>query len=173
MPRPLRVALCQFASAQGDVEANIARMESFVGQAAADKADLIVFPEFVLHGTAVSEQPHLAEQTEESMERLCRAAAKHSIDVVGGFVEKRQLHERDDALINVACYIDKTGTVLSRYTKKNLWHPERDYLEAGTDERHVFKTDKFVAGFLICWHVLKQVALTLTGTLPGPRPPER
>lgn len=54
MPRPVRIAICQFASeppTTGSVSNNFARLDTFVSSAAAQGAHLIVFPEYFLTGT--------------------------------------------------------------------------------------------------------------------------
>lgn len=53
MSRPVRIAICQFASespAEGSIESNFAKLESFVSAAASESANLIVFPEYFLTG---------------------------------------------------------------------------------------------------------------------------
>lgn len=55
MPRPVRIALCQFASVAPEDSPhasadNLARAHAFVAQAAAAKANLVVFPEYFISG---------------------------------------------------------------------------------------------------------------------------
>jgi predicted amidohydrolase len=53
MPRPVRIAICQFASelpTTGSVSNNFAKLTAFVSSAADQRADLIVFPEYFLTG---------------------------------------------------------------------------------------------------------------------------
>ena len=54
-----------------------------------------------------------------------------------------------------ACYfIDKSGEVLHRYRKKNLWHPERPHLDSDVETPHgAFDTPWGKVGMLICWDV--------------------
>lgn len=55
-------------------------------------------------------------------------------------------------LHNTAFFIEGgTGTVLGEYIKRNLWHPERDYLTAGKDDHGVFQTKWGKMGMMICW----------------------
>lgn len=55
-------------------------------------------------------------------------------------------------LSNNAYYIDRTGTLLGTYRKKNLWHPEREYFVKGKDDHAIFETEEFgKVGLLICW----------------------
>ncbi|ORX40909.1 carbon-nitrogen hydrolase [Kockovaella imperatae] len=59
----------------------------------------------------------------------------------------------EPTLHNTAFFIDENGRVLGEYIKKNLWHPERDYLTAGEESHEVFDTKWGKAGFLICWDI--------------------
>lgn len=54
------------------------------------------------------------------------------------------------ALENEAFLIDTQGEVCGRYVKRNLWHPERDYLSPGSEKGQVFDTPWGKIGFLIC-----------------------
>lgn len=54
-------------------------------------------------------------------------------------------------MLNTAFYVEAgTGEVKGRYVKKNLWHPEREYLTPGVDDHQVFDTKWGKAGLLIC-----------------------
>ncbi|KAL7420091.1 hypothetical protein Q5752_005056 [Cryptotrichosporon argae] len=55
------------------------------------------------------------------------------------------------ALENEAFFLDRAGNLGGKYVKRNLWHPERDYMNAGTTGSPVFETEWGKAGFLICW----------------------
>jgi predicted amidohydrolase len=54
------------------------------------------------------------------------------------------------ALENEAFLFDTAGEVCGRYVKRNLWHPERDYLSPGEEKGQVFDTPWGKIGFLIC-----------------------
>ncbi|RXK41014.1 hypothetical protein M231_01645 [Tremella mesenterica] len=58
------------------------------------------------------------------------------------------------SLKNTAFFIEgTTGNVLGTYVKRNLWHPERKYLQKGDDPHEVFNTKWGKAGLLICWDI--------------------
>jgi predicted amidohydrolase len=79
--------------------------------------------------------------------------------VPGTFVEKHPHPEQDNTaekdayvLYNTAYFISNDGSILGRYRKKNIWHPERAYLTSSTSEPHeVFDTPVGKVGLLICW----------------------
>src|SRR5437868_1993630 len=93
--RVLRVAAVQMESKAGDKEANFAKIESFVKQAAEQKVELIVFPECCITGywfirnLKPEELAKLAEPIfdGESSRRLVALARKSGMIVGAGFVE--------------------------------------------------------------------------------------
>lgn len=59
----------------------------------------------------------------------------------------------EEKLLNVTYFIDNTGEIRGRYEKRNLWIPERQFVDRGaTDSGHVaFDTPLGKVGLLICW----------------------
>jgi len=154
MPRPVRIAICQFASeppTESSVSSNFAKLDSFVSSAAKQQADVIVFPEYFLTGI-ISDHLHLASDEGHWIEDLQGLAKKYVIDIVAGTIVEKS-RENDEHLFNTARYIDKQGQVLGNYRKKHLWHPEKEYLKGGLEDHQVFQTEKFKAGLLICWDI--------------------
>lgn len=53
---------------------------------------------------------------------------------------------------NNAYFIDRNGSLLGTYRKKNLWHPEREFFVKGEDDHAIIETQEFgKVGLLICW----------------------
>lgn len=83
-------------------------------------------------------------------------AVELTIDIVAGTIveshpapnspEHKQLH-------NVSHYINSRGEIVGRYTKKNLWWPEKDYLTQGEQAYDVFETDYGKTALLVCWDI--------------------
>jgi predicted amidohydrolase len=93
--RQLRVASVQMEHRDGDKEANFAKLERFVAQAAAQGVQLVVFPECCVCGywfirkLSVPELAALAEPipTGPSTARLRQLAREHRIAIGAGWVE--------------------------------------------------------------------------------------
>lgn len=124
------------------------------------------------------------------IEVICDVATRHDIDIVAGTVvelgtaphadalsdhpvSKRSgdhiphrvpATQGDEGLYNTSYYVSRTGQVLHRYTKQNLWHPERETLADSRDSTHpeqhstdttfVLETKrgtKLRASMAICW----------------------
>lgn len=71
--------------------------------------------------------------------------------MAGTIVERTSGTLNDGVLHNVCHYIDKTGTIIGRYEKLNLWHPEKDYLTPGRGKHVVFDTAYGRVGLAVCW----------------------
>ncbi|CAD6570667.1 MAG: hypothetical protein TREMPRED_005947 [Tremellales sp. Tagirdzhanova-0007] len=81
-------------------------------------------------------------------------AAAPSLAEWEAFVRDNPVKNHEPALENTALFIEGgSGQLLGEFVKRNLWHPEREYLAPGSDEHHVFETKWGKCGFLICWDV--------------------
>ncbi|KAK0544015.1 hypothetical protein OC846_005659 [Tilletia horrida] len=87
------------------------------------------------------------------------SSSKTEAERVGGQLQL-QTKDLSDHLFNTAYYISRTGTVAAKYTKRNLWHPERSVLSPGHPSSHpsprLFEIEtkrglKLKASMLICW----------------------
>src|SRR4029434_9594911 len=92
---PLRVASVQMESVAGDKDANFARIETFVAQAAEQGIQLIIFPEccitgyWFLRNLTAHQLADLAEPLDgRSCARLLGLAHQYDITVGAGFVER-------------------------------------------------------------------------------------
>ncbi len=93
--RGLRVASVQMEHTDGDKQANFAKIEKFTAEAAAQNAQLVVFPECCVTGYWFIRNlstPQLAELAEPipdgpSTQRLRDLARRHSITIGAGWVE--------------------------------------------------------------------------------------
>lgn len=107
------------------IELNYAKAAQFIRDAAGKGAHLAVLPEYHLTNW-IPDDPHANEvydQWEIYLNKYCALAEELSICIVPGTIIER--HEdaetRQQKLLNVAYFIDKTGKILGRYQKKNLW----------------------------------------------------
>lgn len=67
--------------------------------------------------------PHRPEEEEDDEE-------------VGAADEGGASAEHDGKVFNTVYYVDRSGAIAGRYTKKRLWHPERAVLSPGHELRH-------------------------------------
>ena len=144
----LFIALAQLRSDDGDTERNIERAVQAIQQAAAQGADLILFPELYLTGIlfTTKEMEERGESREgKAIEIIQKASRQYHIGVGMGFLEKA------DQFYNTTMLTDKSGSPLTFYQKTHLWLGEGDVCGAGTaiGDPAVFEGVKI--GVLTCY----------------------
>src|SRR5271165_6583436 len=85
----MRIALGQINPTVGDLTGNLALMVRFAREAAARKAELIVFPELSITGYPprdLVEKPSFIERSERAVEHLADATKDLPISIIAGYV---------------------------------------------------------------------------------------
>lgn len=143
----LKIAIVQFAIDQFKPEQNLAKAEQFIAKASGE-SDLIVFPEDFIVGPLNGKSGY-ADYDGHYIAFFQELASKYHIDIVPG-----SIIEGDHAsLYNTTYYIDRSGEILGRYRKVNLWLPERSYITPGS-KVSVFDTRFGRVGLIICWDLM-------------------
>ncbi len=146
--KPLRITLAQIGSTLGDVEENLDRASVIVRRAAAERADLVVFPELFLTGYAIGEigEDVSMAADDERLKEVARVGPM--LDVVLGFHEDGLgLHS-----FNAAGYYDDAGLI---HCHRKLYLPthhifeERKHFSPGQSLR-AFDTRYGRVATLIC-----------------------
>ncbi|ORY79966.1 carbon-nitrogen hydrolase [Protomyces lactucae-debilis] len=149
------IAVCQhIPSPNASLEENFQSASDLVRQAKSQGADLAVLPEYSLALPVNSEDKAWADQDGTFLQRFQELAKELSIDLVPGTIGEWEDVKGDGELIlsNNCYFIDRTGSILSIYRKKNLWHPERAIFQKGEEEHAVFHTERYgIVGLLVCW----------------------
>lgn len=149
-----QVALGQLATELGDVEANMAKVESRCEEAIRQGADLILFPELALSGYSVGERFHEVATTLDSppIERLRQVSKR--IDICTGILEETP----DVDFYNSSIYLSG-GEILHLHRKIYLptygRFDERRWFGQGRDVS-AFDTRFGRMAMLICgdcWHL--------------------
>ncbi len=145
-----RFAAAQMESAVLDTQANLEKIIARMEEAAASKADVVVFPECALSGYALTseEASAIAEpipgRLTESLINACRA---NRISIAVGIIEKGP-----DGRIFNACALLSPDGVLGVYRKTHLPYLGVDrFLAAGDEIAGPFETDAGRLGILICY----------------------
>ncbi|WP_409346666.1 carbon-nitrogen family hydrolase [Paenibacillus sp. MBLB4367] len=149
----LRISLLQMDIAIGEPERNFAKLESMLEQAvgAAEKPDVIVFPEMWNTGYALDRIHELADvQGVRTREYLSQFSRKHQVNIIGGSIAEK----KDDAVLNTIYAFDRTGAVAADYSKIHLFRlmDEEKYLTAG-ERVGRFDFDGIQAGMMICYDI--------------------
>lgn len=141
----ITIAVAQCEIEQFSPEKNLAKAEHFIQQAVVQQAHIIVFPEDFVMGP-LNGRVDLADFDKRYVKFFQALARKYAIDIVPGSI----IEGDTTGLYNTAYYIDRSGEILGRYRKVNLWLSERSYLEAGR-EMTVCSTRYGKVGLAICW----------------------
>lgn len=142
----VRVGMAQMYVVGGDLEANLARAQSLIAQAAQEKADFIILPECCDLGWTDDSAGAQAGAIPggNAYKALRRSAQKYSIYVAAGLTERA-----GGRVYNSAVCISPQGELLSLHRKIN----ELDiahYLYAIGDRLSVFETPFGTMGLDIC-----------------------
>ena len=161
--RRLRAASVQMEHTDGDKEANFAKIEHFVTQAAARQVQLIVFPECCVTGywfirnLSVQQLAALAEPIPDgpSTERLRDLARRHRISIGAGWIESTAA----GAFHNTYVVALPDGSI---HRHRKLQSFEHSAIRSG-DTYTVFDLPQGLrAGILICYdnNIIENVRLT-------------
>ncbi|MCB9110982.1 MAG: acyltransferase [Anaerolineales bacterium] len=162
----LNLALAQIATKLGDVEANLAKHLDYIGQAKAQNADLLVFPELSLTGYVlqdlVASVAHHPTEDDRIFKHLFKAS--RDLDLVVGFVDEDTRHR-----FYIASAYLSGGKLIHVHHKVYL--PTYGLFDEGRffawgDEVRAFDTRFGRMGMLICedfWHASPPYLLWLDG----------
>ena len=142
----MRIALVQMESLVGETALNLAKMSSFIQEAAARKVDLICFPELSGHGYN-RDSAHLPAEPVpgESSRYLSRMAREAGLVVLAGLAEKSA-----GARPYITQLVLHPDGRVQKYRKTHLGRSELPYYTAG-DELPVFQGAKGNFAVEICW----------------------
>lgn len=143
----LTIALAQMHIAASAPQANMDRMERFVGEAVQKGAQLVVFPEDAICGP-LGGQTAFIEQAPAFLARMQRIALMYRVDLVPGTWTVAE----GGLCYNQAHYISADGIVLGTYRKIHLWPTEQAAITPGSFAS-VFPTRFGPVGLVICWDI--------------------
>src|SRR5580704_2811742 len=148
----MRIALAQLNPTVGDLAGNVGRMTRASRDAAARKAEVVVFPELSITGYPprdLVEKPSFITRSEGELERLARETAELDISIICGYAARSQ-SETGKRAMNAAAVLEG-GKVVFRQNKMLL--PNYDVFD---EARYFVPADRES----LCTLRGKQVALT-------------
>jgi predicted amidohydrolase len=146
-----KIAVVQFDSILGDVNANLEKMERFTAAGAAQGAHVVIFPETGTTGYFVGDRINeLAEEVPgPTTHRLGEMARTHNTYVMSGMIERADGGE----LYNTAVLLSPDGKLAARYRKCHLFSAEKQFFCSG-DEGCVIDTDFGRVALTICYDLV-------------------
>ena len=148
VPEEYQAACVQFDVRAGDVDANVAAMETGIEEAAAAGARLCVLPELWSTSFATEYDADLVRQALAADERLRELSATHSLVAIGSAIEVT-----GDGTFNTA-NVYQRGELLARYRKVHLFSPNLEHRNhVAGDTPCIVDTEVGRIGVLICYDV--------------------
>lgn len=147
--RKVKIACVQMDVVYGDLKSTLSEVCEWIEKAAAEGADVVLFPELILSaGYALGERYRKVAETVPgpSIEAVARKAGENKIYVIVGLAEK----SANDILYDSAVLIDRQGKILGTYRKSHLYPPTESIFSRG-EELPVYQTDFGTVGLLICY----------------------
>ena len=138
-------------------ETNLKKIISYIEKAAAKKAKLCAFPEFMMFYTSSSQTSQqlasLAEPIDgDFVNTIAKAAKQNRIQIVGSFYEKSR---KKDRVFDTSFVIDSSGKVISTYRKIHLYDAlgfkESDKMTPGSKITKPVNTTLGKVGMMICY----------------------
>lgn len=147
----LKIAVAQIDVAFGQPAKNFQTIATYVKKAAAQKADIVAFPEMWNTGYALTELAQIADANgAETKSLLSRLAKENKIYIFGGSVAT----EVKSQFYNTTYVFDDHGQLLSTYDKVHLFGlmHEGDHMTAGAKASH-FEIHGVPATNVICYDI--------------------
>lgn len=152
----MKVSVGQFVPS-GDVFENLETLDRLAGQAKADGAELVLFPEeSMLSITQVKDNfaGQVAKDWSRFVQRLSFIAAGHGIAVVAGGYEPNG----EESPYNTVVAMDATGAIVASYRKIHLYDAfsfkESSRITAGpADQRITFELGGLRFGLMTCYDI--------------------
>lgn len=149
--KPLTLALAVQNSAAGEFEKNFRSTLDLISRAAADRTDIIVFPEMNLTGYTSGEQLwNIACPMDHTLaETFSRLARDLGIIILTGLAEKVVQAGKPDQIF-AAHFVFQPGKPVDCYRKIHTAPNEKPYLASGNQVR-VFQAASFRFGIQLCY----------------------
>jgi predicted amidohydrolase len=141
-----RVAAVSMNGFLGEPERVLNTMAGWCERASAEKADLVLFPELVIHGHCTPNTWDLAEPVPDgpSVQRLAQLARRYRMVLCAGLSEKER-----DIVYNTVVVVGPDGYI-GKQRKLHLSRDEVLFYKGGRD-LSVFDTGRCRVGIIICY----------------------
>ncbi len=154
MTRSVTLGLAQFAPRMGDVDANLDQIARMTREAAAQRANFVIFPELILTGyhqeLLGSRLVELAVTPEDQpIQRLAQLSRQENVYLIAGFIQKGHI---PGVLYNSIVFCGPDGEILGTYAKSHLFSTENLHFRPGVLPR-VFDTRFGRVGPMICMDI--------------------
>jgi predicted amidohydrolase len=142
----MRVAAVSMNGLLGEPQRILKAIDQWCGQAVAEKAELVLFPELVIHGHCTPNTWALAEPVPDgpSLAALVNIAKRHRVVLCAGMSEKER-----DIVFNTQVLVGPDGYI-GKQRKLHLSRDEGFFYKGGRDI-NVFDVGPCKVGIVICY----------------------
>ncbi len=144
------ISLVQMCVQQADVEANLAKGETFIAEAAKRGSLVVAFPEMWTTGFNFIKNKALAPKQDHTLQRLMQLAKQYKVWIIGSILTA----DKKGRACNSAILLNPEGQEVVRYNKSHLFTGmhEDQYVLAGNALKTV-ETPWGITGFSICYDI--------------------
>jgi len=144
--KTMRVAAVSMNGFLGEPRRVLEGVDAWCGRAAGERADLVVFPELLIHGHCTPQTWSLAEAVPDgpSVARLAEIARRHGLTLAAGLSEKE-----NDIVFNTVVLVGPGG-YLGKQRKIHASRDEAFFYKGGRDIT-VFDIGPCKVGIVICY----------------------
>lgn len=149
MAEALKIALVQLDCRIGEVENNVEHMLALAGEAAANGAKMICFPEACFTGYSFLKAEYMPPEKEDSVyiRKMCDFAASHAVYLEFCIIYQEEGRERP---YMAAFFVGPDGKILGQYNKNHLFGEEKLHFMPG-ETYPVFDTEYGKIGIMVCY----------------------
>lgn len=144
------ISVVQMCVQQADVEANLAKGETFIAEAAKRGSSIVAFPEMWTTGFDFIKNKALAPKQNHTLQTLMQLAKHHKIWITGSILTA----DEEGRACNSAILLNPEGQEIARYNKSHLFSSmhEDQYVMPGNALKTV-ETPWGINGFSICYDI--------------------
>ena len=144
------ISLVQMRVQQADVNANLAKGEVFIAEAAKRGSSIVAFPEMWTTGFDFIKNKALAPKQDHTLQKVMQLAKHYKIWITGSMLTA----DEQGRACNSAVLINPEGHEIARYNKSHLFSPmhEDQYVTPGNFLKTV-ETPWGITGFSICYDI--------------------
>lgn len=141
----------QFKVVDGDVQANLQRVEKLFSETDLKNTDVVVLPEMWTSGYDLGNiGDYAAANLEPIKTKISKLAHDNNVTIVAGSIPNKY---GDSGVYNTAFVVDSNGDLIHEYSKMHLvpMLNEPKYLISGDKPSEVFEINGVPCGVLICY----------------------
>lgn len=145
----MKISVLQMNICLGDFPANLATLHRLMEEAMENRPDTVLLPE--LWNIGFYPKPirkHARASEGKSLQALEELSRQYQVNIVGGTIATVE----EAGIRNTCCVFDRTGTLISSYSKTHLFSPMNENKDFTPGDRlAVFQLDNIKCAAVVCY----------------------